>query len=286
MQLHTFFFSVFLSCYSVRFIYNHLYICIQLPGAPCKAPSATDNPAGQDGDARAVQKLFAERRRRSGRGAFQTSVQRGTAASRRLRVLFGLQNPPKKTHKIQASFVLALVKMLPHEQCICLRCLPNKDDFHFCVVSARRAGKVEGVKDIFTVQTQLLEAEVTPTWYVDEDSLEEYRSLGLKAVVGGKLTPARNKALDDANKAHKICVQMSDDISGWEYRDGPRASSRDDRELNEAWAQARRLLVSPVTAARFIVAKMRAAPEKPKLGGGTPSQTVRNIHNKSDLVSL
>ena len=28
--------------------------------------------------------------------------------------------------------------------------------------------------------------------------MEDYKALGLKAVVGGKLTPSRNKALEDA----------------------------------------------------------------------------------------
>ena len=37
------------------------------------------------------------------------------------------------------------------------RCLPSKEEFHFCVVSARRATKLEGVRDIVAVQTQLQE---------------------------------------------------------------------------------------------------------------------------------
>ena len=36
----------------------------------------------------------------------------------------------------------------------------------------------------------MVEGGVTPTWYVDKDSLEDYQALGLKAVVGGKLTEA------------------------------------------------------------------------------------------------
>merc|ERR1712232_339546 len=147
--------------------------------------------------------------------------------------------------------------------------LVAKDKFHFAVVSARRATSVSGIADIFTVQTQLLEAGVTPTWYVDEDSLKDYQKLGLKAVVGGKLTAARNKALRDASKAKKICVQVSDDISAWEYRDGKQAKVRDFDALNKAFAATKRLIVSPVAAARFILAKMRGAEgaQKPKLGG-------------------
>lgn len=147
--------------------------------------------------------------------------------------------------------------------------LVNKSNFHFAVVSARRASSVSGVADIFTVQMQLVEAGITPTWYVDEASVKDYQKLGLKAVVGGKLTAARNMALRDANKAGKICVQLSDDISAWEYRHGKVAAVRDYDAMNKAHAAAKRIIVSPVAAARFILAKMRGAEGmvKPKLGG-------------------
>lgn len=146
--------------------------------------------------------------------------------------------------------------------------LPSKDALHFCVVSARRASKAEGVCDIWMVQTQFLEAGITPTWYVDEASLADYKAIGLNAVVGGKLTEARNKALRDAYKMGKACVQVSDDISAWEYRDGKLATDRSFDALNEAHAEARRIIVSPVAAARFILAKMRGADApQPKLGG-------------------
>lgn len=141
--------------------------------------------------------------------------------------------------------------------------------FHFCVISARRAKTVEGIRDIFAVQNELKEAGAEPTWYVDAESVKDYRELGLKAVVGGKLTPSRNKALQDAKKMGKVCVQLSDDISAWEYRHGQTAKKRDDDAMNKAHKAARRLLISPVQAARFILAKMRSSPleRKPKLGG-------------------
>lgn len=147
--------------------------------------------------------------------------------------------------------------------------LVAKDKFHFAIVSARRATSVSGIADIFTVQTQLLQAGVTPTWYVDEASVKDYQKLGLKAVVGGKLTAARNKALRDANKAGKVCVQLSDDISAWDYRDGKQAQVREFDAMNKAFAACARIIVSPVAAARFILAKMRGAEgaQKPKLGG-------------------
>jgi len=161
------------------------------------------------------------------------------------------------------------------------KCLPKTDSLHFCVVSARRATSVAGVQDIMMVEFQLREAGVKPTWYVDEQSLKDYQSLGLKAVVGGKLTPARNKALKDARKLGKVCIQCSDDISAWEYRDGKMTTVRSDDACNAAHAKARRFIVSPVAAARFICAKMRAAEApKPKLGGvymlGSCSRTWHN----------
>jgi len=60
------------------------------------------------------------------------------------------------------------------------------------------------------------------------------QDLGLNAVVGGKLTPARNMALDDAKKKKLVCVQVSDDVSRWEYRHGPRAAEKGDDAANAA----------------------------------------------------
>lgn len=148
------------------------------------------------------------------------------------------------------------------------RYLPKKDELHFCVISARRATKMPGLSDIMMVQSQLQEAGAEPTWYVDEESVKDYRALSLKVVKGGKLTEARNKALRDARRSGKACVQISDDISAWEYRDGRNANERTDTAKNAAHAAARRIIVSPVAAARFILAKMRGADyPQPKLGG-------------------
>lgn len=147
--------------------------------------------------------------------------------------------------------------------------LPSKDAFHFCVVSARRVQSPEGLQDVFMVQAQFEEAGVTPTWYVDEASVKEYRRVGLKAVVGGRLTDARNKCLQDAARMGKACVQCSDDISAWEYRHGKRATTRTDAAVNAAYSKAKQFIISPVTAARFILAKLRAKPggNRPQLGG-------------------
>lgn len=146
--------------------------------------------------------------------------------------------------------------------------LPSKNTLHACIISARRATKLEGVRDIYMVQSQFEEAGLCPTWYVDEASLQDYKALGLKVVVGGKLTAARTKALTDARKLGKVCVQASDDITAWEYRDGAVAKVRTDDAVNAAHAAAKRFIISPVAAARFIVAKMRGCEgAKPKLGG-------------------
>jgi hypothetical protein len=149
------------------------------------------------------------------------------------------------------------------------KCIAPKEAFHFCVISARRATTVKGVQDIFTVESQLKEAGITPTWYVDKDSVKDYQKLGLRAKVGGKLTPSRNAALNDASRMRKVCVQCSDDISAWEYRHGKRATERTDDAVNKACKEATRMILSPVAAAQFILAKMRAAPgeKKPQLGG-------------------
>lgn len=147
--------------------------------------------------------------------------------------------------------------------------LVGKDAFHFCVVSARRAQIPEGARDIASVQMAFLSQGVEPTWYVDEGSLEAYRALGLRSVAGGRLTPSRNMALADARKMGKPCVQCSDDLSCWEYRVGEAARGKTMEALNAAHAASRRYAISPVTAARFILAKMRgvAEGEPPRLGG-------------------
>lgn len=160
----------------------------------------------------------------------------------------------------------SLFKLLePRER----KCIPSKNEFHFCIVSARRAQTFEGIRDIATVQSAFTSAGVTPTWYVDEGSLKDYQALGLDAKVGGKLTAARNLCLKDAKSKKKVCVQSSDDISAWEYRGGKQAAVRTDDAMNSAFEASTRYIVSPVAAARFLLAKMRGAPEakKPKLGG-------------------
>merc|ERR1719343_1019147 len=123
------------------------------------------------------------------------------------------------------------------------------------------------------VQKQFRDAGVSPRWYVDKPSLEEYRKLGLDAIDGGKLIPARNMCLDDAEKLGKVCVQASDDIEKWMYvkEQGGWTPKKTQQESNAAGRTALRYIVSPVAAARFILAKMRGASNpKPQLGGVLP----------------
>lgn len=151
------------------------------------------------------------------------------------------------------------------------KCLPKADDIQFCVVSARRTQTPQGVSDIAGVVAAFRSQGVEPTWYVDAESVEDYRKIGLNAVVGGKLTPARNKALNDAMKLKKACVQCSDDISHWNYHHGEMAKSRTDESVNAAYAKAQCHVISPVAAARFMLAKMRATNgQRPRLGGVWP----------------
>eukprot|EP00929_Paragymnodinium_shiwhaense_P033896 TRINITY_DN18527_c0_g1_i2.p1 TRINITY_DN18527_c0_g1~~TRINITY_DN18527_c0_g1_i2.p1 ORF type:complete len:975 (-),score=255.07 TRINITY_DN18527_c0_g1_i2:309-2807(-) len=148
---------------------------------------------------------------------------------------------------------------------------PSKDEFYFCVVSGRRTRTAEGIRDILLTQKHYTDVGVSPRWYVDAESLEEYRKLGLDAYPGGKLIPSRNMALEDAFKANKVCVQTSDDIGKFEFFTGGPKKLPSDAEANAAWKHADQYLVSPVAAAQFLLANMRAAKEKTiKLGGVFP----------------
>jgi len=156
-------------------------------------------------------------------------------------------------------------------------CLPDATEFHFCVISARRTQTAEGRKDVLNVQSQLVAAGATPCWYVDAASLEGYKELGLNAVVGGKLIPARNMALEDASKLGKACVQVSDDIARWDfYRGDSEGRHKVLAEANAAYKRAEQYQISPVSAARFLLAKMRGTTDgpQPQLGGVYPLRNV------------
>jgi len=149
-----------------------------------------------------------------------------------------------------------------------------KEKFHFGVVSARRATDDQGIFNIMIVEAQFKLFGVKPTWYVDEASLKDYKALGLIAVVGGKLTPARNMALKVANSKGQVCVQVSDDISKWQYFNVVKQDFRGEKDFtkaNAALAGTKPHVISPLAAAQFVLAKMRSLPSKPKLGGVFPT---------------
>lgn len=153
--------------------------------------------------------------------------------------------------------------------------LPAKEAFHFCVISARRTRTPEGIKDCLLVQAHFAAVGIQPKWYVDEQSLQSYRKLGLDAVKdGGSLCAARNKGLSDAAKLGLVCCQVSDDISRWQYYDAAPVQLKSEDEANRVARRARHHLISPVAAARFLLAKMRASPSKPKLGGVLPNGNI------------
>mmetsp|Transcript_48163 Transcript_48163/g.112657 ORF Transcript_48163/g.112657 Transcript_48163/m.112657 type:complete len:478 (+) Transcript_48163:70-1503(+) len=152
--------------------------------------------------------------------------------------------------------------------------LLKSEKFHFGIISARRASSLEGSRDIMHVEAQFRIAGVRPRWYVDAASLSDYQALGLDAVVGGKLTPARNMALQYASRQGKVCVQVSDDISKWEYYDMDRVITKGEqnfKKVNEAVRGARVFPITPVAAAQFMLAKMRANKAGPKLAGLYPT---------------
>lgn len=150
------------------------------------------------------------------------------------------------------------------------RNLPSTDQLHFCIISARRADKADGIAGIAATQAALTGAGIDPIWYVDQQSLDQYKALGLKCKVGGKLCPARNMALDDAKKENKVCVQLSDDISKFQYHHGKQVKERNDAAMNKAFKNAVCHVITPVAAARFLVAKMRTCTTPPQLGGVFP----------------
>jgi len=190
----------------------------------------------------------------------------------------GLINWAKTQIKSKKDFRAQTPKF--HADARLFACLSKKEqsalaapkDFHFAVISALRATDMKGVRGIVNVQAQLTASGAEPKWYVDEASLQDYLALGLDAVVGGKLVPARNKALQDAARMKKACVQVSDDICSWSYYDSNVVAIKSLQAGNLAAKKACRMRISPVAAARFLLAKMRAsrANERPKLGGVFP----------------
>lgn len=84
-------------------------------------------------------------------------------------------------------------------------------------------------------------------------------------------------ALDTAKRRGQVCVQISDDISKWEYFDVEKQNFAGEigfDKMNAAVHGSRRLCISPLAAAQFILAKMRSSPLKPQLGGVFPTLNI------------
>jgi len=164
-----------------------------------------------------------------------------------------------------------------HAECLTAKerkLIAPASEFHFGVVSARRATCESGQHDIMVIEGHFKQVGIQPVWYVDEGSLQDYKKLGLNAKVGGKLTPARNMILDDAKARRKVAVEISDDISKWLYLDCEKQDFRGQigfEKANKALVGTRKHCVSPLAAAQFMLAKMRADPDKPHLGGVFPT---------------
>jgi len=81
--------------------------------------------------------------------------------------------------------------------------------------------------------------------------------------------------LDDAKAKKKVAVEVSDDIGKWIWYDCEKqnfSGEKDFKKANAAIAGTRKHSVSPLAAAQFLLAKMRADPGQPKLGGVFPTQ--------------
>ena len=152
--------------------------------------------------------------------------------------------------------------------------IPSVSNLHIAVVSARRANVLQGIKDIVAIECGLRSSGCNSRWYVDSESFADYEQLGLDVVVGGRLTPARNMALEDAVKLGKSCVQVSDDIQKWTYWDTRNEviSFKEDPFVNKLVRdlvnREKVFNLSPGLTACFILGKMREVGAK--LGGVYP----------------
>jgi hypothetical protein len=207
------------------------------------------------------------------RSRYPTAIEESCFGGRKLSVLDGMNGMMRSVRKIVnpgADKAFLQSCLTPKER----KCIAPASEFHFGVVSARRANIESGQHDIMTVEGHFKQLGIKPVWYVDADTLADYKKLGLDAKVGGKLTPARNMILDDAKKKKKVCVQISDDISKWTYYDCDKQDFRgetDFKKANFALLGTKKHIVSPLAAAQFMLAKMRADEQKPKLAGVFPT---------------
>jgi len=185
--------------------------------------------------------------------------------------LNGLMRGVKRFLKPGADKTFLRESLTVHER----KFVAKPEEFHFGVVSGKRATIESGQHDIMIVEGHFKLVGITPTWYVDAESFEDYKKLGLKCKVGGKLCPARNMILNDAKKLGKVAVEISDDIGRWLYYNVSKqnySGETDFTKRNTDLVGVPKHVVSPLAAAQFILAKMRSDPDKPRLGGVFPTQ--------------
>lgn len=139
-------------------------------------------------------------------------------------------------------------------------------DFFFAIISCKRPANV------VAMESKLAGCDVT--WIVGDGDKEAYEASGAaKVVVGGGLCASRNKALDLAKAANKVCVQISDDIKSLSF-----VSSKHDtaawvkpssiQDANGRAKQATIAVASLRACAAYIDAQSLAT--NSKLGGTYP----------------
>ena len=87
------------------------------------------------------------------------------------------------------------------------------DAMHSAVISAFRTSSARGQRDCMRVLRSLELQGIKPKWYVDAGSIDAFRALGLDAVFGGKLQPARNMALNLWHVASNVGKRVRHDLS-------------------------------------------------------------------------
>jgi hypothetical protein len=139
------------------------------------------------------------------------------------------------------------------------------DNFSIYVISKGRPSNVSTIHALFPSKTR-------PAWIVGEGETAAYQAQGAERVFeGGGLCASRNLAIMLASNENKICVQMSDDISEVKVLHQLDAWKKPDdlSEANSLAKEIENLIVSPLSAARYIHQEMEGIGAK--LGGVYPT---------------
>jgi hypothetical protein len=153
--------------------------------------------------------------------------------------------------------------------------LRDPSQFLFCIISKGRAKNVPIVHKLFD-GTNLL-----PTWIVGAGEAKAYSEQGAASgcvFEGGGLCASRNKAIDLAAKAKKICVQLSDDIERMWFANDKRDFNQfteaaewpkvEQSEANKRATAAAKCDLNPLKAAQLVDGVMKL--NNAKLGGVYP----------------